>query len=58
MLILDNDRSVVSVSHTSLMARAVARTGATGAIAPVDFRKEAQIAPVVQNLIVELAPVD
>ena len=29
----------------------VVRTGATGAIAPVDFGKEAQIAPFVQNSI-------
>ena len=32
--------------------------GATGAIAPVDFGKEAQIAPVVQNFIVILVTVD
>ena len=40
------------------MARAVVRTGAMGAIAPVDFGKEAQIAPIAQNSITTLAPVD
>ena len=38
--------------------RAVVRTGATGAIAPVDFGKEAHIAPVSQDSIVIIAPVD
>ena len=38
--------------------RAVVRTGATGAIAPVDFWKEALIAAVVQNSIYILAPMD
>ena len=32
------------------------RTGATGAIAPVYFVKEAQIAPVGQDVLVMLAP--
>ena len=40
------------------MVRAVVRTGATGAIVPVDFGKGAQIAPIVQNSIIILAPVD
>ena len=43
---------------TYFNCRAVVRTGATGAIAPFDFRKEAKIAPFVQNLIVILAPMD
>ena len=38
-------------------SRAVVRTGATGAIAPVDFGKEAQIAPVGHDSILILAPV-
>ena len=33
----------------------VVRTDARGAIAPVDFGKEAQIAPVVQNSITIIA---
>ena len=41
-------------------SRAVVRTGATGVIAPIDFEREAQIAPVDQDLIIIhlLAPVD
>ena len=38
--------------------RAVVRKGATGAIAPVDFGRDAQIAPFNQDLITILAPVD
>ena len=41
-----------------IWCRAVVRAGATGAIAPVDFKKEAQIAPVDQGSIIILAPVD
>ena len=37
--------------------RAVVRTGAMGAIAPVDFGKEAQIAPVGHYSILILVPV-
>ena len=38
--------------------QAVDRMGATVAVAPIDFGKEAQIAPVVQNSIAILAPMD
>ena len=38
--------------------RAVVRTGTKGAIATVDFEKEAQIVPVDQDLIIILAPLD
>ena len=41
-----------------LLGSAVVRTGATSAIAPVDFWKEALIAAVVQNSIYILAPMD
>ena len=44
--------------HLNIHSRAVVRTGATGAIAPVDFGKEAHIAPVRQDSIVIIAPVD
>ena len=43
--------------HLNIHSRAVVRTGATGAIAPVDFGKEAQIAPVGHDSILILAPV-
>ena len=45
-------------SDTIFISRVVVRMGATGAIAPVDFGKEAQIAPVVQKSITLLAPMD
>ena len=38
--------------------RAIVRTGATGAIAPVDFGKEAQVASVDHDSILILAPMD
>ena len=44
-------------SNVTLFVRAVVRTGATGAIAPVDFGKESQIAPVGHDSILILAPV-
>ena len=40
------------------MVRAVVRTGATGAIAPVHFGKEAHTVPVDHDSKLILAPVD
>ena len=42
----------------SFLYRVVVRRGATGAIAPIHFGKEAHIAPVSQDSIVIIAPVD
>ena len=44
------------MTHDHYMA--VVRTGAKGAVATIDFGKEAQITPVDQNTIIILAPVD
>ena len=55
-------RSLMKISqcpeHEINTIRAVVRTGATGAIAPVDFGREAQVAPIDHDSILVLAPVD